>query len=342
MHRVPKARRDEKATVQPELSEAPIELEAKDKSYLDLRMRATLGGYARPVVESPDEDSPTPELVKGLLTGGKDLVAASREIAMRLHERQPSVSSEGLLLVIEGTLDGKKAVLISKIEHEQGMRVEPSTTKDGKRTFKAQYLRDLIFSQSTKVYKVGVFTGTDEAKLLRGYVVDVQQTAHGAAHFFVHTVLGCVFTQRPDVLTEKFKTTAEKWINKQIKDPEKKATYEIALLADLQSPKKTLSVSSFAQQHIADSDDRDSFLSSMQSAGVPKTSMPKDTALIAGSIRRFKVQTKRNATIMVPPEMYADGTLSILDRDDDARSEITVIDEISGMSGASGRPENSS
>jgi hypothetical protein len=34
MHRVPKARRDEKATVLPELSEAPIELEAKDRSYL--------------------------------------------------------------------------------------------------------------------------------------------------------------------------------------------------------------------------------------------------------------------------------------------------------------------
>jgi hypothetical protein len=342
MHGIPKARREEKGTVLPDLTDAAIDLQPQDRSYLNLRMRTTLGGYARPVVESDDEDCPTPALVKGLLNGTEDLVASSRAIAQLMHEKQAGISSPGLLLVVEGELDGDKALLIAKIEHEQGMRVELTENAAGQRVFEAEFLKNLIFGQNTKVFKVGVFSDVDESDRLRGHVVDIQQQSHGVALFFVNRVLGCEFTQRADVLTERFKRTAEKWINTQISDPERQATYEIAILSELKKPSATIAVGGFAQEHIADADERESFLSVMESAGLPKAPMPKDTALIESSIRRVKIQTKRNATILVPPDMKDDGSLTIEDRDDDNRAQITILDEISSMGGASGRKSASS
>jgi hypothetical protein len=167
-------------------------------------------------------------------------------------------------------------------------------------------------------------------------VVDEQQSAHGVAEFFVNDFLGCQFTQRADMLTEKVFRTTEKWIRKSVADPELQAEYEIALLAEMQSAKNQISVEAFAQNHIRSEDDRMSFQAALESAGVPTSPITKDLALISSSIRRVKVDTRRNATVLVPPEMHEDGTFKITDLND-GRSEITIVDEIRSMSGASGQ-----
>lgn len=336
MHRVPRARRGADDAEPIELSEAPIELREQDKGYLQLRLRDTLGGYARPVQEDTDEDSPTPDLVRALLGGsGGDLVTASQTIATRLREVQPGISPDGLVMVVLGEIDDEPCIVIAKVEHEQGMRVEQTTNEAGLRTYRAEFLRDLIFGQGTKVFKVGIFARSGVAgSLLTGHVVDSQQNANGVADFFLGKVLGCTFVERADVLTERFFTAAQRWVNRSVKDPERAANYEIALLAEMQSGARRLSVRRFASQHLA-ADDQDGFVAVMTEASVPTREFAKDVALVAPKIRRMKVQTRRNATVLVPPDMYEDGSFAIAKTDTEV-SEITLRDEVRSVSGASG------
>jgi hypothetical protein len=246
------------------------------------------------------------------------------------------VSPVGLVMVITGKLDSEGCLIIAKMEHEEGMRVQPTSTVDGKRTYKAEYLKDLILGEGTKVFKVGVFkkSGAEPGKKLSGEVVDAQQVGGAVAAYFVE-YLGCMFTQRADVLTEKFFKETQRFISRVSKgDPEKTAEYEIALLSEMQSGAQRLNPEVFAQVHLRRAD-RDDYLATMSSAGLPLKGFQKDNDLVKSTIRRMKVQTSRGATVLVPPDMYQDGSLTVQKLDEEI-STVTLTDRITGITGAAG------
>lgn len=336
MHRVPRGgrRTEEPETI--EFSEAPIELSTLDRGFIELRLKSTLAGRARPVVEDPSLSSPTPATVKGLLSGTGDLVSDSVALTRSLHELQKWVSPVGLVMVITGQLDGEPCLIITKMEHEEGMRVQRTSTADGKLTYKAEYLRDLILGEGTQVFKVGIFKESDAHAdaLLRGLVVDAQQSGSGVAAYFIE-FLGCQFVRRSDVLTETFFKEGQRFIARTAKDdPERHADYQIALLSEMQSSSKSLSAETFAQLHLRQ-EDQDAFVAHLSDCGLPVKSFRKDVTLVASSIRRFKLQTERGATVLAPPEMYSDGSLTV-ESSDEQLSTLTITDHITHMSGASG------
>ncbi len=292
---------------------------------------------ARPVIEDEEEGSTSPKLIRGLLANVGDIVADSAELARSLHRKQKWMSSVGLVMVLRGALDKEACLIVAKMEHEEGMRVQ-ATTVDGKRTYKAEYLKDLILGQGTKVFKVGIFaaSGATDHAPLRGYVVDVQQGGGGVADYFVE-FLGCQFTQRSDVQTEKFffKIT-QSFISRSTKgDPETTAEYEIALLSEMQNRSPRISPEQFAQRHLK-VEHRDEYISKIQAAGLPARGFTKDTHLVTSSIRRVKFQTGRGATVLVPPPMYEDGSVAIQSAKEGNASQIVITDKISSISGASG------
>jgi hypothetical protein len=336
LHRVPRGQRDETKPDEIDYSEAPIELGALDRGFIELRLRETLGGMARPVVEDQEGDSTSPKLIRGLLADAGDIVADSAELARSLHRNQKWMSSVGLVMVLRGTVDKEACLIVAKMEHEEGMRVQ-ATTVSGKRTYKAEYLKDLILGQGTKVFKVGIFaaSGAIDRDLLRGHVVDVQQGGGGVADYFVE-FLGCQFMQRSDVQTEMFFKGTQSFIAKATKgDPEATAEYEIALLSEMQNQSRRISPEQFAQRHLKP-EHRDEYLSRMDSAGLPVKGFTKDTNLVTSSIRRVKFQTGRGATILVPPPMYEDGSVTVEGGEGTEPSQITITDKISSISGASG------
>jgi hypothetical protein len=336
MHRVPKGAPREGAPDAIDYSEAPIELTAVDKGFIQLRLRETLAGRARPVIEDTDAGSTSPNLIRGLLAGTGDLVADSATLAKGLHERQKWVSPIGLVMVIAGKLDGEDCLIIAKMEHEEGMRVQPTSTVDGKRTYKAEYLKDLILGEGTQVFKVGVFkkSGAQTGMKLAGEVVDAQQSGGAVAAYFVE-FLGCAFTQRADVLTEKFFKETQRFIATAAKnDPERTAEYEIALLSEMQGGGRRITPETFAQLHLR-SDDQDAYLARISAAGLPVKGFQKNVELVRSTIRRMKVQTARGATVLVPPDMYTDGALTV-DELGDGMSAVTVTDHITGITGAGG------
>lgn len=336
LHRVPSGRRDDAGPDGIDYSEAPITLGALDQGFIELRLRETLGGMARPVIEDEDEESTSPKLIRGLLDNTGDIVADSAELARSLHRKQKWMSSVGLVMVLRGQLHKEACLVVAKMEHEEGMRVQ-ATTVDGKRTYKAEYLKDLILGHGTKVFKVGIFAASDAAEgdQLRGHVVDVQQGSSGVAEYFVE-FLGCKFTQRSDVQTEQFFKRTQRFITQTTKDdPETTAEYEIALLSEMQNQSGRISPEQFAQRHLR-AEHRDDYLKRVQAAGLPVKGFTKDAHLVRSSIRRVKLQTNRGATVLVPPLMYEDGSVSVEGTDEPGTSQITVTDKISSISGASG------
>jgi hypothetical protein len=318
------------------LCEAEVSLEKAEKTFLEDRIRSALTDNARPVEEDPSLVSDTPILIKNLLSGSGDFIQNSQTIAVTLFTCQPPISPGGLLVLIEGRVEGSNCVLVAKLEHEEGVRVEQIENDSGHLTYRTEYLKNLILGEGTKVFKVGIFDEVGEDHRLRGNVIDVQHGRHGVASYFLEGVLGCRFVERADVNTQRFFVASEKWFNS-LSDVEKSARYEIALLAEMQSSERNLSPRIFATRHL-DVEDRDTFMTEMKIAAP----MAKVVTLIAPQIKRVKIQTFRHASVFVPPEMYEDGSLTVSQADENGSSEISLRDAIKSISGAGGKKSKSS
>jgi hypothetical protein len=335
MHQVPKGKPGGASTI--DYSEAPIVLSTRDRTYIQGKLRKTFGGYARPVIEDLDITSSAPDIVRGLVASPKGLVAGSSTLADSLFQLQKPVSPAGLVMTILGTVDNETCVAIAKMEQQEGMRVEMTQTKEGLRTYKAQYLSDLILGEGTRIFKAGIFaaSGAQSGALLTGSVVDDQQRTGGVAEYFVE-FLGCKFVQRPDVLTERFLSTSQKYITRVTKDDsEANARYEVALLAELQSNSGRISPDTFASTHL-DKQHRDGFINALVEAGVPTKGFKKDVGLVSSRIRRMRIVTARGADVLVPPGMLEDGSVTVVPTDGKS-SVVTVNDEVVRMTGAGGR-----
>jgi hypothetical protein len=337
MHELPRGRGTSESDHGCTLTEAPIEFGATDQGFLELKLREGLGGFSREVIEDDSEMSKTPGMIRSLLASKSlEVVNPSRAMAIDLRCRQHAVTPVSLMLVATASIDGEHALVIAKLEHEQAMRVQPSVNKQGRRTYTAEHIRDLVLGEGTQLFKAAAFVASAASndQPLRGHVIDTQRTQGGVADYFLQ-FLGCQFIQEPRVLTQRFFEVTEASIRSLTRnDPETQANYEISLLAEMQAQSSSISPQNFAQR-VMKPEDQDAYMQDIREAGLPPRRISKDTSLVANMIRRVRVQTARDATIFVPPDMYEDGSLSI-ENLASGMSRITIEDELRSVSGASG------
>jgi hypothetical protein len=324
MHEIIKASRSQGAT--PQLSDVPTPLTDTDRAFIQERVRKALAKYARPIKEDVGI-SPVPDAIKAHLRKvDADPLPVSQELARRLQSAQKGVSPGGIFVFAEASMDGKRAILIAKLEHEQGVRATPTKLADGNITFGIEFLRDLLFTTASRVFKVALFVADDvTGDLMSGILVDQQMTGSSVAQFFLTDFLGCRLSEQADLLTERFYNGSQAWIST-IYDPEKQARYEVALLSELQSQGKNLSANEFAS-HYLEAEDRDPFVHSLQGAGVPKRNFAKNTTLVKSKIKRLKLDTEGGVTVLTPVERVDDGVVSI-EGDVGESARITVTDRL--------------
>jgi hypothetical protein len=102
----------------------------------------------------------------------------------------------------------------------------------------------------------------------------------------------------------------------------------------MQKATTTVNPSKFVDENVLP-EDRDAFASRLESLSVPMRAFPKDTELIKTVIMRMKIDTARNATLLVPPEMYADESLTITPQSD-GTAHLLIKDKVEKISGARG------
>jgi hypothetical protein len=269
------------------------------RGFFRQRLSGVMASKGLLIERDPQGDPTTADAVDAILADAKTLVAQSRIIGQRLHDVQDKRSPEGILLVATGKIDGLPCVGLLKLEHERGVRAEEEQVKGGRR-FRVVLHRDLLLTQKTVVFKGAVFRmKSAKSTTLTGMGSDLQVVGHMAA-FFLTRFLGCRLLDEPGVSTERYFDAAEQWIAS-VPDAERKARYEIALLAQMHADTKTIDPDKFARETLT-VDEHQPFIAHLGGQGVAATPFPKDTSQIDTRIKRLAYVFNSGLRLIGPPE----------------------------------------
>ena len=307
----------------PFLSQIETDLTPLLRNFFRERISSSLGIAAYDVEFDPGSTSPIPELVTARLRDeGSGFLQMSHAMANHLYQSQGGPSPEGLLCVGQGSLGpAGRAVAIMKLEKEEGVRVRHDQ-KDGKETLSVDHIADLMLTEKTKVFKVGLFVIEDDVAV--GSVAD-NQRGYGTAvaQFFLQRFLGCRLREHPEITTKRFFEETQRFINEDVDDSERKARYQVALAADLGGPTASVAIESFAASHL-EVDDRQRFTSRIEDAGITAPSFEKNVSLIAAHLRRIQFTFKGGTAVLAPPDEIGESVK--IDSLDNGQTRLEISD----------------
>ncbi len=311
---------------EPTLSETDSVLTTELRNYFREKITKSMAAAACEVIFDTESASPISSIVSSrLVTGEIDFIAASWEVARHLHQTQTGINPAGLLIVVEATIDDKDALVILKLEREDGVRVQQQEI-DGKKTFSVEHIRDLMFTGKTKVFKAALFVQDGEGFDSVG--ISVSDKQNGAkrgseiADFFLKRFLGCKLREAPDVVTQRFFEAAQTFINEKVTDPENKAKYQIALMATLNNQQDDVRPWHFAEENLAIRD-RDEFIHTLDENQVPTQQFPKDVAGLEPILRKLQMSFQSGIVLVASPQAYEDHVKTSELEDGNSHVEIT-------------------
>ena len=221
--------------------------------------------------------------VASILDDHSELVPVSQALGRHLFASQNRRNPAGLLAVGIGKTDVGEVIAILKPEREQGLRLRIEVV-NGRTEVDTEFLRDLTLTDKTKIFKTSVFRLHDPGKSesIYGLVSDDQRgrdDGTGVATFFLSTFLGCQLESNPGQTTLDFAQAAERFINEDVASDERRASYQVALLATMQDQTLDLRPREFANDNLH-STDRPRFLERHATSGLdPDRTFEKDTSL---------------------------------------------------------------
>ncbi|MGV8884691.1 MAG: nucleoid-associated protein [Microbacteriaceae bacterium] len=288
------------------LTDEPIELSLDDLSFLTWRFVKVLSGRGMSVVEDRTLTSPIPGDVRAIWSDGESFIEKSKNVARHLASIQPGSAAEGLLVVALASVGPDELVLISKVEHQEAMRLEPVTNQAGHQVFEVERIRDLVFGDTARIYKIGVISkGQSSTGVLTGELVD-DQNGNQFADYFLARFLGMKLREAPAVLTERFLDTFTKAVNASTMTTEEKLDAHSSIVTELKSNSNRLNPENFIRDHIAHGHGSEVH-SLAQDLGATFAPFAKDTARIDSHLRRLRMELSNGILVISPPEELADG-----------------------------------
>ena len=134
---------------------------------------------------------------------------------------------------------------------------------------------------------------------MHGVVSDDQRgrdEGAGVATFFLATFLGCQFKTNPEKATRDFALATETFINQDVTNDERRANYQIALLAKLQDQSLEIRPRDFANATI-EPNERPRFLQRVTEQGLdPNQTFAKDTS--RAHANGFKIVFEHGMTLV--------------------------------------------
>lgn len=314
LHQVPRAKRNAEDAEPLTLSKAPVRLGNDQRLYMQERLRSSLSANkpAREVQEASGHTSPVPDLLRNLLQKPtRDFVKDSQKMAEHLREVQDGSSPNGLFLFARCTWATHPAVLVAKVELEKGIQVEQIEDKDGLATYDMTLLKNLVFGQTSKIYKVGLFSAADlslKTDRLTGLAIDEQIGGAGVTKLFLLHYLGCEYVANAAEQTRVFYEKASEFFTHSVSDPATKAKYLVALVSELASRKPNLNVKEFARDHL-DDEHQQLFQNHLGNAGVPFGDFTKSIDFVATHLVRYETDT--DVIIIADREQAKKGTIVV-------------------------------
>lgn len=300
IHEIP--RRTASSNQQPLLSQIESPLTQDNKNYFQQKITRSLTSAAYSVVFDDGSTSPIPGLVLNSLGSQNDnFIDVSIEIAKHLHNCQTRVNPAGLVTVVQASIEEVKALAILKLEKEQGVRMNQELHK-GKMTFNIEHIPDLMLTDSTKVFKVGLFVQEGSTlESIEGVVSDKQRSYRPeteVADFFLKKFLGCKLREEAEVTTKRFYQVSQDFFNQKVVESDAKAHCEIALIAALKSQDSKLHPETFAEENLSVGY-RQQYIDFLASHQVGTQQFDKDTTLIESQLKRVKINFESGLAILI-------------------------------------------
>lgn len=320
------------------LSNALSPLDDDLRAYFKERIVDSLRLAAFPVKAKEERTSPTPELVCHHFTkSNSNFVELSQEMAKHLFAAQQKVrSSSGLLVVIDGTVNSGHAMVLLKLQKQQGLNLKRTGSR-GAETYDLDHLRRLMLTDETRVYKIALFEadGVVRPDDVVGEVSDKQRYSSPEkrmAAFFLDDFLGCEVRDDPTQMTNSYYVSGEKFLNDKVVAPEKQARYHRAFIADLASQSATVAPKKFAEEHL-DKPDREAFLATLRAESVPTTQFSKDTELIQSRLQEEEYVFDGGIRVRGTQDALAEH--SEISEGKDETLEMLITDRLNAVNGAS-------
>jgi hypothetical protein len=305
-HDVPKNVR--KGSAKPDLSDLETNVSDQHKYHLQKKLTRVINSkYAYAIQFQDTPTSPLPGYVRDLTKTdckSKDFIAASRDLANQLFDRQTGTASAGLLCTIDAVAGGRAAMIFMKLERENGAQLHP-TGEEGKKTFTMNMLDDLFLTDGTKLFKAAMFLRTGKGDDdFRATVCDDQLnvlSSNDVAHYWM-SFLGCSMEVAPRVATQRFFDSTLEFLSTAVSDSVMKSGIYEALQTELRSQKATFSPQSFISEHVPP-ELKKIFREHLKTDGVPLTAFSKDVTDIKGKLKRRAYETTKGGFISVPEEI---------------------------------------
>jgi hypothetical protein len=300
IHDVPNSRLS--AGQGPTLSEAETELDAQRIQHLKNRLVSAIASKAAyDVVFLEETRSPVPQAVNTFTRrfSTEEFVERSQELARYLHDMQFGVISSGLLAVMDAAIGGHSAVVVMKIERQEGFQLE-LTRREGKSTFSIEVLDNLVLTEGTRLFKAALFerTGEEEFAAAASDSQKVVSTADDVARFWLR-FLGCTVSEQPRVRTARFFNTVVGFANEVVTDGVERNTLYEHLVSELKSQRHAVSPRRFMEDYLP-GDLRPAFQRFLEEKKVPMTQFTKDLEDVRSQLKRRTLITTRGVNITAP------------------------------------------
>ncbi len=201
-----------------------------------------------------------------------------------------------------------------------------------------RFLKDLILTPQTKLYKIGAFVEMDPSAESfeagwKSFVYDDLMTAvnrYNAAQYFYENFLGCAFPSSSARLTKNFHDLTKDFIRHLDVSEERKYDLHNALITYLkvdQTP--TVEVAVFAQTYLPEPELRDAYAQYMQQKEFPQNAVAKDLTDVAGELKQRKVMFTNNIRLVAPADKFEEYVrMRLIDGEPDEYGQVPQWTEI--------------
>ena len=260
-----------------------------------------------------------------------DFVLLSKTIASHLNNIQSARSPGGLVTIIIANIQNRKVVGILKLEREEGARLE-QTQREGRPTYDILHLRDLILTEKTKLFKIGLFFNEGLEELgYEGKICDNQLSFiphREVAAFFLTSFLGCRLGGDPRVETKEFFTVSQEYFKEKIEDPIVQMKYNLHLLSYISNERGVINPRSFARANIGTTHQQQ-YINHLEENGIKIADIIRDTSLIEHKINKMILEFENGIKIIGSQENF-DEKVS-LEAMEDGRTRAEVVSRMKNI-----------
>lgn len=281
------------------LSEVPTEFNDDLVKFFHDRISSTIGSASAFDIEFCQEltDNQTRVAIQQYFDIGRksgfplsddDVIRITQDIAKTLHKVQNAKNPGGILSFFPCHNNIQNGLAILKVEREVGVRIRREKNQQGKVTFNAEHIRDLMLTGKTKLFKVVLFYEQDDRVV--GVVSDQQQGAYSkdVADFFLMDFLGCQLREESKVSTRNFYDLVNSFINSEPLTDKERLTLRAHLVSEISNNQPNLNVVSFAKRCVP-VNHLQSFMDLVHEEKI-STNFIKDCVLIEEKIQKVKYE----------------------------------------------------